>query len=460
MKGYDLKPTHDNLIKTFTEDAIGRNMDVFRFVAILNAIQDNVVIALNGNWGSGKTFFVKQTKMVLDAQNENIKVMDSEDKTKIINTCSKYDFFRNHLSELQPQVCVYYDAWENDNDDDPIFSLVYTILNDVDTDFSFTDHSCQKVAASIMETFSGRNWTKLIENLKGENLLESLKKSKEIEQLVQKFLASLLPERGNRLVVFIDELDRCKPSYAVRLLERIKHYFTNDQITFVFSINTNELQHTIRKYYGNEFDGSRYLDRFFDLRVTLPPADLQRFYQNLHFNSGYYTFDTVCAAFIKTYHLELREIAKYILLARMAAYEPTHNYSCNFNFRGGETKKFLLVYVIPIMIGLKVLNENKYVDFVEGRDGKPLIEMANVLGFQFFEGLLSPDETYNQNTLTKKSVTVEEKLKEVYRALFVVKYEPEQEIIDIGKMEFGAEMKEFLLRVSGLLSQYTKMDID
>lgn len=458
MKAYDLKPAHDNLIKTFAEDAIGRNIDVFRFVTMLNAIQGSCAIALDGNWGSGKTFFVMQTKMVLDAHNENIRAMNPDDKTKIINTCS--NFFENHSSELQPQVCVYYDAWENDNDDDPVLSLVYTILNNVNTDFSFADVSYIKVAASIMEIFSGRNWTQLIENLKSDSPLNSLKQSKGIEQLVQDFLKSLLPERGNRLVVFIDELDRCKPSYAVRLLERIKHYFTNDQITFVFSINTNELQHTIRKYYGNDFDGSRYLDRFFDLRVTLPPADLQRFYQNLNFNDSYYTFDIVCGAFIRAYHLELREIAKYIRLSKIAAYEPTHNDSHQFNFWEGKAKQFSLLYIIPIMIGLKVSNAKKYADFIEGRDYKPLVEVSNALDLRFFAELLNQDETYDENATTKKLVTVEEKLKEMYEALFVINYGMEKHYIDIGNMRFGEKIKEFLLRTSGLLSQYTKLDID
>ena len=49
-------------------------------------------------------------------------------------------------------------------------------------------------------------------------------------------------ERGNRLIIFIDELDRCKPTFAVHLLEQIKHYIFDDRITFVFSINLEQLQ--------------------------------------------------------------------------------------------------------------------------------------------------------------------------------------------------------------------------
>lgn len=64
------------------------------------------------------------------------------------------------------------------------------------------------------------------------------------------------------MIIFIDELDRCKPSFAVHLLEQIKHYLYDERIIFVLSVNQEELQYTIKHFYGNEFDASRYLDRF------------------------------------------------------------------------------------------------------------------------------------------------------------------------------------------------------
>lgn len=69
-------------------------------------------------------------------------------------------------------------------------------------------------------------------------------------------------ERADKVVIFIDELDRCKPTYAVKLLERIKHYFNNDKIIFVFSTNLEELQSSVKCVYGESFNAYRYLDRF------------------------------------------------------------------------------------------------------------------------------------------------------------------------------------------------------
>ena len=70
--------------------------------------------------------------------------------------------------------------------------------------------------------------------------------------------------------VLVDELDRCRPTYAVSLLERIKHFFDVDDVVFVIATDTAQLQHSIRGAYGGEFDGERYLRRFFDLTYRFP----------------------------------------------------------------------------------------------------------------------------------------------------------------------------------------------
>lgn len=459
MKSYELKPTYENLLETYRNNTIDRNGDVFLFTEILNAVEDGCAIALDGNWGSGKTFFIKQVKMVLDAHNGFIARDEDVYMDDIVAVRNQH--YGEKTFSLQPQVCVYYDAWENDSDDDPVMSLVYTILNSIETEFSFKNTDYIKAGASIMEFFSGKNWGQLIENLKGTSPLDALKAHKDIETLVGEFLDALIPEKGNRLVVFIDELDRCKPSYAVRLLERVKHYFSNENITFVFSVNTNELQHTIKKHYGDGFDGSRYLDRFFDLRVTLPPPNLKRYFQSIGFNDGKYTFDIVCAAVIKAYGFELREIAKFIRLAKIAAYEPTHG-GYSFSFNEGRALQFCLHCVVPVMIGLRVQNAKRYADFVEGRDASSLAEILGETTLLGFSELLNRNETFDDSDPNKTTVTLEEKLKALYEAIFTTTYSESnrQYHTMIGNMEFTAQTKGVLMRISSLLSEYANFDVD
>lgn len=296
MHSLVIEPTNENILKTFEQDALGRNKDLFSFVHMLNSIDGNCAISLDAPWGAGKTFFVKQVKMVLDALNENIDKAHTEDDDRIKTVWDKA--MENKDVEIQPFVSVYYDAWQNDNDNDPIISLVYSITQSMAVDFSFkTKPDFLNIGAAIFELRKGIPITKMVEIMKRDDALEEIRQEKNLQELVAKFLESLLTEKGNRLVVFIDELDRCNPVYAIKLLERIKHYFANEQITFVFSINLAELQHSVKKFYGAGFDASRYLDRFFDLRLELPPVNNERFYYSLGLTNDR-MIDDVCKAVI------------------------------------------------------------------------------------------------------------------------------------------------------------------
>lgn len=460
MKTYELQPTYENLLSTYLNDTIGRDIDLFHFIEILNSIDDSCSIALDGGWGSGKTFFVKQAKMILDVYNDFITSYDDKAKEKIKSLWTQRH--KNQPAELQLQVAVYYDSWENDNDEEPILSFIYSIIQSIESDFSFKKRAdCLQIAATILEFFSGRKWTQLINNFKSGDPFQELKKEKGIQEMIKEFLDSLLLEKGNRLVVFIDELDRCKPSYAVRLLERIKHYFSNDQITYVFSVNINELQHTIKQYYGTEFNASKYLDRFFDLRISLPPADLKCYYQSLNFNDFHYIYDIVCDAVIKTYHFELREIAKYLRLTKIAAYEPTHeSKKFDFSFSDGRGLQYGLIYVVPIMIGLKICDSRRYSDFINGKDYIPMMEVSDGLREGFFDSLLSRMESYKENDEGKTVVSLDSKLKELYGALFVNKYDNRTYEVCVGEYSFDRSIKETLIRTTSLLSKFANTGID
>ena len=79
------------------------------------------------------------------------------------------------------------------------------------------------------------------------------------------------------MIVVIDELDRCRPSYAVELLEIAKHLFAVDHIVFVMAVNRSELAHSIKSLYGNDFDAQGYLRRFLDVDFRLPAPDRDKF---------------------------------------------------------------------------------------------------------------------------------------------------------------------------------------
>lgn len=451
MKSYELMPTHINLVETYKQDMLDRNKDIEVFANILNSLSACTSIALDGKWGSGKTFFVKQTKLFLDAHNNFYNTLNEDDKSIFTNNDSAGD---NYI----PQVCVYYDAWENDNDQDPILSLVYSIISDIDDGYKLDENDgAIKKTVAVLETISGRNINSTLDTLKNKNLLDKIRKSKDIEKKIKEFLDEILQERGDRLVIFIDELDRCKPSYAVRLLERIKHYFTNDRFTFVFSINTNELQHTIRKHYGNDFDATRYLDRFFDLKVAVPEVDLEKYYNSINFNSDY-TYDLVCKSVMNYFHFSIREMGKYIGMTQIAAGEPAHdNKKYNFHFSNGQGKFFCLMYIVPIMLGLKVVSLEKYEQFITGNDCTCFIDILKTSNHLNLNGLLNTDETYNAEEKELKLVKVEDKLQEVYEAVFKPKEVYETKV---GQYCFNRNLKKQILKIVNLMSPYTNVNYE
>ena len=93
-----LKPTSENIMSTFETDLISRNSDVLRMASLLQNVDGGVSIALDAKWGAGKTFFVKQLKMVLDAYNGFTTVLSDSVKQDVKDICSKYKIF----DDLEP----------------------------------------------------------------------------------------------------------------------------------------------------------------------------------------------------------------------------------------------------------------------------------------------------------------------------------------------------------------------
>lgn len=457
MKIVDLQPTAENVLSTYSDDAIGRNEDVFRFVNMLNAVNRPFSVAVDAPWGAGKTFFVKQTKLVMDAFNPHTKCMEKIESDLVQSTWKRNKSAEN--VELQPQVTVYYDAWRNDNDVDPVHSLIYTILQTVGSDFVFREGtSLVRLAAGFVDTFQGTNISGLLDLLQGEDPLGVICAQKQLEELFAEFLDFLLAERGNRLVIFIDELDRCNPGFAVKLLERIKHYFSNDRITFVFSVNLDELQHTIRKHYGVGFDACRYLDRFFDFRITLPAADMDAYYQNAGLAHSHYIYDGICKDIISMYGLTFRETTKFLQGAFTAAYIPTHDDKLHFAFNDGHGRFFCIECIVPLMIALRIKDYARYKDFVEGRDSSPLLELfkhsKSVGGLK--KDLLANGEIYAKNgqAVTGHAVSLDEKLKNVYEAIFKDVYVNGTYEVTVGECGFTKETRDIVLRIANAMSEY------
>lgn len=116
-----------------------------------------------------------------------------------------------------------------------------------------------------------------------KELIDRYSQEKEITQKFREAIKTLLEkiDKDKPFVIFIDELDRCRPLYAIELLERIKHIFGIEGLIFVLSIDKSQLAESIKSQYGN-IDTNNYLRRFIDLEFTLQNPNVDNFCEVLY----------------------------------------------------------------------------------------------------------------------------------------------------------------------------------
>ena len=363
MKKRDLEPTEENIIDTFVKNSIGRNNSLLKFIEMLNYQDDSYSIALDGRWGSGKTFFVKQCKLVLDCLNDENQCTY---KDQILNVVSQDEIPK--LKKINFKT-VYFDAWKNDSDLDPIVSLSKSIAT---TAFNI------KTKAKTVAIEAGKELVKIaakeIAKIDIDNILDIFHTEENVEAKFKKELASLIPKNG-RLIVFIDELDRCRPTYAVKLLERVQHFFDNNKITFIFSVNLYELKNTIKKLYGSSFDGDRYLDRFFYSIISLPDANYTYKTSRLFSDEEYYL--KYCDEISHELHFTLREQNHFLSMIDITGVK---NRFLSFNYHTdvlGNGKEIVDLFIIPYLIALKMVDSDQFNDFVFYNDGTDFIDFLS-----------------------------------------------------------------------------------
>lgn len=445
MKKLELKATEENIIESLENDAIGRNNEVFNFSELLSTLEGPYSVAIDSEWGSGKTFFVKQVKMLLDLLNPQSKV-DKETSDKILKKFNLDSELNENSEKVDDSIySIYFDAWKNDADDEPIKSLIYDIMLELDFKYNFsntklTDAGIQAlkfltpVIGGAVETGS-----KILDSLFSEEQLKPFIKKKLFAKEIQNFISELPNERGNKLVIFIDELDRCNPAYAVKLLEQIKHYMEDDRIIFVFSVNINQLQHIIKHHYGNNFNATKYLDRFFDLQVKLPKANMMKFYENMGLNnSENYTINTICVSIIETFDFSLREIVRLYQNVKVA----TENFK--EDMYDSNSQGFLNYCVIPIMIAINLIDRDLYTNVIEGRNSEPISKVFSNLPENFLDNfLLEKDETSEDMN--------SDKFEKLYNAIF-----NSRELTKIGTLIFNKNAVNIIKNIDSRLSKKYK----
>ncbi|MGY3880588.1 KAP family P-loop NTPase fold protein [Aeromonas veronii] len=240
--------------------------------------QRNYVLNLNAEWGAGKTWFIKRWYMELKAHYPT----------------------------------VYIDAWQQDFSDDPLLTVISSIIDQLKmiagkenpipegmrqrllglfkVGGKLALKAAIKKAGLEDEDFSleGEEANQLVDALcsNQKERYESIQYLKnEIRQWVEGAVGLSEGELDYPAFILIDELDRCRPSYAVEMLETIKHIFDIPRVVFVLATDTEQLQHAIKVIYGDGFDAKAYLRRFFKRRFHLKQMPIEKFMKPILSNS-------------------------------------------------------------------------------------------------------------------------------------------------------------------------------
>ncbi|MGI6653943.1 MAG: KAP family P-loop NTPase fold protein [Christensenellales bacterium] len=462
MKSTALQPTAENIKSSLLKDSIGRNEDLRYFLKLLDSLEGSYSLALDSEWGSGKTFFVRQAKLVLDCLNDNSHInADEETKQQVVKTIFQtgYDEIDDIYEIKQTFSTVYYNAWINDGQQDPIITLLYTFASQLGTkDSEGKSRNYVEIILKIFDAVNGTSLESIKKALEGKDLFEGLVREQAIQEKFSQLLKELIEERGDRLVVFIDEMDRCSPAFAVKLLERVKHFFLDDRVIFVFSVNMSQLKHTINHFYGAGFSGDIYLNRFFDTVVRLPEPNYPRFFESIGFEQlQSNALSEVCHLVINTFRLELREIT--LFADAMKNYDYLMKENVQLSLSGRTASAYLCIeYLLPILVGLSLKSSNEFDKFVSGKNVQPLLDVYNnsTQGQWLAMLLLNPHEVLKKEDVKDglQLVKVEDKIRELYNAVFAHPDSLNIPIIKLGEFDFFADSITQLKRDFGKLSPF------
>lgn len=269
----EVDPSHP-----FAGDRLRRRPAIENLTKLILTLEGPAVLSIDAAWGCGKTTFIRMWRAHLDQQGIR---------------------------------SVLFNAWDADAANDPMLSFAKVIDAALPGDGS--NGSLVQDAAKVLGTIVARGAelgtfglfraTDLEDEVATQGTPEAVAEARiaahDYELRVLGELREHLAERASRLaaaddvsgplVVFVDELDRCRPDFSVELLERVKHLFGVKGMVFVLGINQAELAHSVRAIYGSGFGAERYLGRFIDLTYHLPDAHLTDFVEGWMAGVGWST---------------------------------------------------------------------------------------------------------------------------------------------------------------------------
>ena len=247
---------------------------------LIKDTEEPLVVALDGGWGTGKTYFLQRWATSLANKSE-----DNNQEPYVIN----------------------FSAWQDDDMEDPLLAVVgqihhllhaKKIKNKLNTDF---DTKCDgfyqatnkilskgcRVVSGFINHYVGVNPVEIVESFSNyqaqrvESYSDAIQARVDLKSRLVDLAEYVWNETNFPLVVIIDDLDRCRPTFAIALLERIKHLFDVPHVTFVLGLDQEQFINALHNFYGERFDAQNYLHKLIDIAFKLPQLNPKEFVESL-----------------------------------------------------------------------------------------------------------------------------------------------------------------------------------
>ena len=256
----------------YEKDLLSRKAFVDRMIEVtetLAANQKNVCYALNGAWGVGKSF-------VLELFEQYVKNEQSEESAS-----NKYFLF-------------HYNCWEYDYYEEPLVAIVSSMLDEIEKQEKLFSSQAKAIIRSalkiigkgllakgneLVEEKTGINIEELVSAIReaNETRIKELEENKKFDSnfnfkktlnAMKETVKSISKEKT--LIFVVDELDRCLPEYAIKVLERLHHVFDNvPNVQVIIAVDKKQFEHTVKNIYGEKTNVDKYLAKFIDFEMSL-----------------------------------------------------------------------------------------------------------------------------------------------------------------------------------------------
>ena len=246
--------TADNIEDIYKDDMLKRDIFCKNLSTFIksNGNRDNgLTIALNGGFGSGKTTFLRLLEKEL--------LHNEEEKEG---------------SEKKKRTVIYYDCWKNSVFDEPLLPIIGAISEKLNTSkkswkekgLDLVKYLC-KFGKNVVGGIIGVEIPGIDKN---EDLFEQIKSYNALIDGFKKDLGEIT--KKEKIIILFDEMDRCLPTYAIQILEKVNHLFNISGITSLIAVDNNQLEKTVETIFGENTNIRGYLTKFIDYEFELPKS--------------------------------------------------------------------------------------------------------------------------------------------------------------------------------------------